>query len=576
MIVLGLSIFEQNPAAAIIIDGEIVAYAEEERFIRFKNADGFFPIKAVEFCLKKTKVKLEDLDQIAVGWDYQKYQWFIPWFSFKSSLKHWPSLLQGSQSNSFLLNILSRKPALIKKKIILALGQIEKTVIEDKINFFSHHLSHAASAFYPSPFKKSLVLVMDGSGEERAISVYRGQGHNLEELSKTELPHSLGWFYAAFSAFLGFQPYSEAGFLMGLAAYGEVQADLLKKIENILEIKDGQIKVNGDYLLLGKHNYHEDFSDLLLQVFGEQRLKNEEITQDHRDLARTVQYHLEETVLKYLTYLKKRYRLHNLCLAGGLAQNVKLNGRIKESGLFKSIFIQPISHDGGAAIGAGLLASLELGSKRSKLLQNVYLGPSYSNQEIKDLLDNAKVKYKKLSFEKISQLTAQALAKNKIVAWFQGSMEGGPRALGNRSILANPLNPKIPDLVNQQVKYRDAWRPFCPSVTEEKASRYFENIGEEGKYMIVAYQVKKSMQKNIAAVTHIDGSARPQLVDKKNNPRFHQLLKDFGKLTGHEILINTSLNVKGEPIACTPLDALRCFFSTGIDILVIGDFILYK
>ncbi len=576
MIILGLSIFEQNPAAAIIIDGELVVYAEEERFIRFKNADGFFPTKAVEFCLKKTKLDLADVDQIAIGWDYQKYQWFIPWFSLKSTFKYWPSLLGGNQSSSFLLNILSRKPALIKHRIALALKQIEKTPIKDKIKFFSHHLSHAASAFYLSSFKKSLVLVMDGSGEERTISVYEGQGKNLKELSKTELPNSLGWFYAAFSAFLGFQPYSEAGFLMGLAAYGEVQPDLLKKIQNILQIKDGQIKVKGEYLLLGRHNYHEDFSDRLIELFGEQRLKEEEITQEHRDLARTVQYHLEETVLKYLSYLKEKYRLNNLCLAGGLAQNVKLNGRIKESALFKSIFVQPISHDGGAAIGAGLLASLELGSKRSKALESVYLGPSYDDQEIKDLLDNAKVKYKKLPFETISQLTAQALADNKIVAWFQGAMEGGPRALGNRSILANPLNPEMPDLVNQQVKYRDAWRPFCPSVTKEKASRYFENISDEGKYMIVAYQVKKSMQKHIAAITHIDGSARPQVVDKNTNPRFHKLLKDFAKLSGHEILINTSLNVKGEPIACTPLDALRCFYSTGIDILVLGDFILYK
>lgn len=572
MNILGISAFGQNPAACLLSKGRLIAFAEEERFLRLKSAYGYSPLNAVKYCLKEAGLSLKDIKTVAVGWDHNKYRFQIPLFLIKSWLKY--GHISGDSSIlPSLKELLSQHPTLTKKRISLDLKKLGLKVKTPPIKFFSHHLSHAASTFYASGFKDSAIIIMDGSGENDATTIYHGNGLSIKQVQQIKIPHSLGWFYAGLGAYLGFKPYEQDGFLMGLAPYGKPNTKIAHQIKKIIKLTKNGYTVDPQYTLMGRHTYNQHFSDSLVKLFGKPRLHHQPITQHHKNIAYAAQNALEQAALHLAHISLQQTNSSNLCLAGGVALNIKMNGRIKESGLFDHMFIQPVSHDAGVALGAAMLASREFGHDPRFTMKHTYFGPSFSDSQIAATLKEAKVPYKKPG--NITDKVAAAVAKGKIVAWFQDRMEVGPRALGNRSILADPTTKGINDYINDNVKHRDPWRPFCPSFTSHGSKDYF--LGEsESHYMIVGYDITKKLRSKIPAVIHVDGSARPQTVLKSTNPKYHEIIKKVGKLTGVECVLNTSLNVKGEPIARTPEDALRCFYSTGIDFLALGPFWLEK
>lgn len=572
MNILGLSIFGKNPSAALLVNGKLKAFVEEERFTRVKSADGDFPIHSIIHCLSTEKIKISDVDEIAIGWDFSEYKFKVPLFLAKKFIH---GEIASNKNNLGFIELLSKNPNHIKSLIKYELTKINQEKKLPPISFFSHHLSHAASSFYSSGFGKSLILVMDGSGEMDATSVYLGNGNEITKIKSFELPNSLGWFYSSISSFLGFKAYEEDGFLMGLASYGEYDSGISKKIDQLLEYKDGEYHVDHELAFFGKQTQSSTYGDKLIKVFGKPRLKDEKITQYHKNLAFAAQEKLEKTVLSLANYYSNLFQVDNVCLAGGVSLNVKTNMSLFQIGSFKNIFIQPVSHDAGVALGAAQLSSLKHNERAIFPMDHVYYGTDYKNAQIKKVLDNIGVRYQKVG--NISELAAEKISGGEIVAWFQGKMEVGPRALGNRSLLANPLDRKIWDKINSKIKYRDPWRPFCPSLTKKAANELIDpRLGKESYFMGCAHQVSEDVADKIPAVVHVDKSTRPQLVLAKTNKKYHLLLENLGQITGHEIVLNTSLNVKGEPIAESHLDALRFFYSTGTDYLAIGDFWIKK
>ncbi|MBH71448.1 MAG: hypothetical protein CMI97_03085 [Pelagibacteraceae bacterium] len=589
MKIIGISCFYHDSAAAIIVNGEIISAVQEERFTRIKH-DASFPVNSIKFCLESAKLKISDIDAFVF---YEK-----PFIKFERLLETYLQKVPFG-FESFKLSIpLWIKEKLFQRQLILNnLNLIEKnSSIKNKIFFTDHHHSHASSAFYPSPFNEAIVLTMDGVGEWTTTSVYLGKKNSLELKKEIKFPHSLGLLYSAFTYFLGFKVNDGEYKVMGLAPYGEPKyTNIIKK--NLIDIKeDGSFKLNQKYFnyTTGLTMTNKKFNKLFKMNV---RKVNDNLLQKHMDIAASIQLVLEDIIFLITKNLSKSYGVNNLCLAGGVALNCVANGKILKNKIFKNIWIQPAAGDAGGALGAALIIFYEHFKKKRILnlkkdsMKNSYLGPSYSNNEIKEFLKNNKIKYKFFSKKKdLVSIISKKISKGKVIGWFQGKMEFGPRALGNRSIIADPRSEKMQKNINLKIKFRESFRPFAPIVLKEQVSNWFDFKGDS-PYMLLVSNVKsnkiikiddkkfKGLKKLylkrslIPAVTHVDYSARIQTLTKENG-LIYDLLKEFNKVTNCPVLVNTSFNVKDEPIVCSPFDAYNCFINTGLDILVLGNYII--
>jgi carbamoyltransferase len=603
MTVLGLLGFGMNPGACLLRDGRLVAFAEEERFTRFKGSHGFFPGKSIEYCLAEAKLRLGDVDRIAFAWDSNKYPYLMLRQLARQYVKYRGAAARayrkgegGDGGNVFTAaaNVMKYTPGMLREEIRLGLRAAGLMDDVPPVEFVSHHLCHAYSTYFCSPFTEAIVLTLDGSGEDNCTQIAIGRGDTLEVKENVLIPHSLGWFYAAFTAYLGFIPYRDEGKLMGLAALGEerrAQNPWPERLSRILKVERGSYEVDPIYTKFGGHWYAERFTDALVKFvtdfdpnlvpigYGEKIALNggppvsKYLDPRYVDLAWGVQEKLEQAAKALVERAVRDYGIRNLCVAGGVGLNCKMNGELLQATPVERIFVQPAANDAGTAIGAAMIVAQAGGDRIWNRLDHVYYGPGYSNAEIRKALDGCKVPYEEPA--DVVQRIADDLAAGKIVAWFQGRMEFGSRALGGRSIIANPVFPGMKDKVNNQVKYRESWRPFCPSLIDEAKGDYLEHAAE-APFMIVAFPVKPDKRELIPSAVHVDGTVRPQTVTREANPRFHALISEVGRRTGHPVILNTSFNVRGEPIICTPLDAVRCFYSTGLDTLAIGDFVLSK
>lgn len=593
MLILGLSAFYHDSAAALIEDGRIIAAAQEERFTR-KKADANFPRNALAYCLQEANTKLEHIDHVVF---YDK-----PFLKFERLLETYIAFApKGFTSFRMAVPLWLREKLFLKSLIVDELKEIAPECDwTKKLSFSEHHLSHAASAFYPSPFENAAVLTLDGVGEWATTTFGIGSGSSLSIHKEIHFPHSLGLLYAAMTYYTGFKVNSGEYKVMGLAPYGEPKyAQLI--LDHLIDLKgDGSFRLNLDYFdyCTGLTMTNKRFDAL----FGGQPRKPETLlTQRDMDLASSVQHVIEEAILRMTRSLAKETGLESLCLAGGVALNCVANGKILRDGAFKKIWVQPASGDAGGAIGAALASyHLQFGQKRSTrsaqdTMSGSYLGPSFSQDEIERRLNVIGAKFKALTSDDMIDLTARAIADGKAIGWFQGRMEFGPRALGSRSILGDPRSPAMQKILNVKIKYRESFRPFAPSILREHISDWFE-IDCDSPYMLIVAQVAEkhriAMTKEqsnlfgldrlnvprstIPAVTHIDYSARIQTVHEETNPIYYSLIKRFYELTGVPLIINTSFNVRSEPIVCTPEDAFRCFMGTDIDLLVIGNSIVEK
>ena len=592
MIVLGISAFYHDSAAALARDGEIVAAAQEERFSRDKNDSGF-PGGAVAWCLRSAGVRLDEVDYVGF---YDK-----PLLTFNRLLETYLSYApRGLPSFVSSIPVWVKEKLLQKRLLLKSLNALEQgETKEEKILFGFHHHSHAASAFYPSPFDEAAILVMDGVGEWATTSLGTGRGGKVAIDREIRFPHSLGMLYSAFTYYLGFKVNDGEYKVMGLAPYGEPKyAGTIR--ENLIDVKeDGSFRLNMDYFnyCTGLTMTNERFDALF---GGPPRNPAEPLRQKDMDLARSVQEVTEEVVLRLCRSLHSDSGIENLCMAGGVALNCVANGRVLREGPFKNIWIQPAAGDAGAALGVALAISHTEGvtnatEKNGDGMNGAYLGPEYSGEEIRTVLDGENAAYEEFDEKALFETVAQALAEGRIVGWFQGRMEFGPRALGNRSILGDPRSQRMQSLLNMKIKYRESFRPFAPAVLREDVADYFEFEGDS-PYMLMVAPVKaerrleppaegtsrrgleklKETRSDIPAITHVDYSARIQTVHADTNPRFHKLIKAFKKQTGYGVLVNTSFNIRDEPIVCKPLDAYRCFMGTEMDMLVLGNAVLRK
>lgn len=567
--ILGISAFYHDSAAALVIDGELIAAAQEERFSRVKH-DSNFPQQAVRFCLDDAGLQPEDLDHVGF---YEK-----PFTKFERLMETYLAFVPGGY-RSFRKAV----PLWLNQK--LHIPKVLRKGLSDRYRrrfvFIDHHESHAASAFYPSPFDEAAILTMDGVGEWSTACTGTGQHNKIRITHELRFPHSLGLLYSAFTYYTGFRVNSGEYKLMGLAPYGKpVYKDIILK--HLMDLKeDGSFRMDMRYfnycqgLTMTSHRFHKLFG-------GPPRQPESEITQRHKDLAASIQTVTEEIMLRMARHVHQQTGMKNLCLAGGVALNCVGNGHILREGPFDNIWLQPAAGDAGGAPGVALFIWHQLLEKPRQAKPNdgqngSFLGPNYSNEDITALLDSRGATYAFYDSEdKLCKEVAALLAGGKVTGWFQGRMEFGPRALGARSILGDARNPEMQSLMNRKIKFRESFRPFAPIVLQEHVDQYFEmRTDQESPYMMLVAQVKNN-RTDIPAVTHIDHSARIQTVDRIRNPLLHQLLTHFHQRTGCPVLINTSFNVRGEPIVCTPEDALRCFRMTDMDVLVMGRHMLRK
>jgi len=561
MYILGISCFYHDSAACLIKDGVVVAAAQEERFTRKKH-DFDFPKNAAIYCMKEAGITVKELEYIGF---YDK-----PFVKFERMLYTY-------------ISTFPRSLASFSKAIPLWLGQklhIPKTIKKElgydgDVLMIEHHLSHAASSFLVSPFKESAILTVDGVGEWSTSTFGKGVGEDIELIREMRFPDSLGLLYSAITYFLGFKVNSAEYKVMGLAPYGKPEyVDLI--MDNLIDLKDdGSFKINMKYFAYdyGLRMTNKNMEKLFkLEVRkGESKLE-----QVHMDIAASVQKVTEIVVLKMCDYLHEKVGGDNLCMAGGVALNCVANGRILRESKFKNLFIQPAAGDAGGALGvAAYIYHSVMKKPRKEPLKSSYLGPSFSDDEVKKYLETNKVKYHQHSKDALIKKVAKLIEDQAIIGWFQGRMEFGPRSLGNRSIIADAKNKENWQRVNLKIKFRESFRPFAPSVLEDKADEFFDLRGQKSPYMLLVADVNKD-KRVVPAVTHVDGSARIQTVSKETNPMFYSLIKELDNLSGVPVIINTSFNVRGEPIVCTPHDAYTCFMRTEMDYLVLGNIILDK
>jgi Predicted carbamoyl transferase, NodU family len=631
MNILGISAYYHDSAAALVCDGKIIAAAQEERFSRKKH-DARFPQNAISYCLKEANIELLDLDQIVF---YDK-----PLVKFERLLETYLSYApKGFRSFLMAMPIWLKEKLYLKtllKKELATLGQCKASYIP-KLMFTEHHQAHAASAFFPSPFDRAAVMCLDGVGEWATTSVWLGEGNKLTPQWEIDFPHSLGLLYSAFTYYTGFKVNSGEYKLMGLAPYGEPNyVDLI--LNNLIDLKaDGTFRLNMEYFnyTTGLTMTNEKFDKLF---GGSPRKAETKISQREMDIAASIQRVTEEVVLRLSRTVQKELDVDYLCLAGGVALNCVANGKILREGIFKDIWIQPAAGDAGGALGAALaiwyeyydkprviekadsrkvprnvsreynvsasvesrnsavsLAKPPVCSAPNDMMQGAYLGPKFEDEEIREYLDAIQAKYEYLPDTELMPRLAKILDNGNVVGWFQGRMEFGPRALGGRSIIGDPRNTKMQSVMNLKIKYRESFRPFAPSVLAERVSDYFD-IEHSSPYMLLVAPVQEGLlipmteeqrqlfgieklnvpRSEIPAITHVDYSARIQTIHQETNPRYHDLIDHFEELTGCGVIVNTSFNVRGEPIVCTPEDAYRCFMRTEMDYLVVENFLMAK
>lgn len=599
MTILGISAYYHDAAAALVQDGKIIAAVQEERFTRKKH-DASFPSNSVKFCLDHAKLKLNDLDAIVF---YDK-----PWLKFERLLETYYAFApKGFLSFFKAMPVWMKEKIFLKKMVKDELKKIDPD-FNTKINlqFPEHHLSHAASAFYPSPFGDAAIVTIDGVGEWATTTICKGSGNKIEILKQLNFPHSVGLLYSAFTYFLGFKVNSGEYKLMGLAPYGNADSNQTTEFISTIKSKlltiynDGSVLLNMDYfnypvgLTMVKDEQFENLFDL------KKRKAADELTEAHCNLALAIQIVTEEIVLKMVTHAKQLTGSENLCLAGGVALNCVANGKIENTGLFKKVFIQPAAGDAGGAIGAAL-ASYYIYFEKSRTANKVgtesyALGQGFTKDEVEASINKFKIVFENFkSFDQLCSTTASLINDGKVVGWFQGRSEFGPRALGNRSILADPRNKDMQLQLNLKIKFRESFRPFAPAVLAEYAADYFE-LKSASPYMLLVQPLKKeyrnvlpenyqsldlkeklnTVRSLFPAITHVDYSARIQTVHAASSPEFYQLIDSFRKLTGCPMLVNTSFNVKGEPIVNTPEEAYLCFMNTGMDVLVLNNYLFYK
>ena len=590
--ILGISAFYHDSAAALIKDGDILAAAQEERFSRKKH-DPSYPFNAVNYVLNEGKIKLSEVDHIVF---FEK-----PFLKFERLLETYMAFApKGFKSFSLSMPLWLREKLFQKKFLFEKLQQHDEKFKDIKrIKFSEHHYSHAASAFYPSPFEEAVVLTLDGVGEWATTTVAIGKANKLEMIKEIHFPHSLGLLYSAFTYYTGFKVNSGEYKVMGLAPYGKPKYKNLI-IKELMDLKeDGSFKLNMKFFnyATGLTMTNKKFSDLFGQPVRDP--KKDLLTDFHMDIASSIQAVTEEVVMRLTKNIANEYKIKNLCLAGGVALNCVANGKILRGKIFDDIWIQPAAGDAGGSLGAALAYWYhELKKPRQNFkdqMKGAYLGPRFSENHIEHQLNELKGSFIKKTPNEISSIVAKELSQGKTVGWFQGRMEFGPRALGGRSILADPRSEKMQKELNLKIKFRESFRPFAPSILREEISNWFE-LNYDSPYMLLVANVKKDKQlsmsekdsklfgidklnikrSSIPAITHVDYSARIQTVHKETNPKYYDLLDEFNKITGCPVLVNTSFNVRGEPIVCSVEDAFNCFMGTNLDVLAIENYLLIK
>ena len=565
-----------DPAAALVEDGRVIAYVEEERLLRNKHAPNIFPIRSIEACLKLGGVGLADVEGIVFGWDAPRYASGEMARFYEDVNARFPpdaGTRRWQQRNVGIFAPPSLRRT-VESHIVKHFGVPPDQV--PPLSFYPHHRTHAAAAFYLSPFDEALVLTVDGSGDSDCTTIWHGKGATLEALHRIEIPHSLGWFYAAITEYLGFDAYDGEYKVMGLAAYGRENLALRAKLEQIVRpgLRGFDYEVDPAYIHHGAHTYSDRFTDALAELIGlPPRQGPRKIEPIHEDLAFEAQRLLEESVIRLVAHFARETGLKNLCVGGGVGHNVKMNSRLHRLDLVDRVWAVPIPSDSGLAIGAAVGAYVDKTGQRPPPLEHLYLGPEWGDDDIENQLQQCGLAYHRPG--DLGAAVADLLADGKVVGWFQGRMEGGPRALGGRSILADPRSVAARDRVNAAIKFREYWRPFCPSMTIEGAPRYLKKA-DAAPFMIVAFEATDLAREQAPAVVHVDGTVRVQTVDAKTAPRYHAMISAFERKTGVPVVLNTSFNVKGEAIVCTPRDAIRCFSATGLDALAIGAFIVEK
>jgi len=559
MYILGISCFYHDSAAVLLRNGIIIAACQEERHSRVKH-DWRFPEKSITFCLAAAGIGIDDIEVVAF---HEK-----PLLKFERMIETFLSIAPRGY-----FAFIEALPSWLRQKLWLPHILNKKTGYNGKLLYAEHHLSHAAGSYFSSPFEESAILTIDGVGEWATASYGHAHGNELTLTHEMLFPNSLGLLYSALTSFLGFKVNNDEYKVMGMAPYGQPEYyDLfLKKLITLKD--DGSLTLDLDYFSFqyGRKMFN---SRRFSELFGiGPRSAGGELTQEHFNIASSLQKVTETSVLNMARHVQTETGLKRLCLSGGVALNSVANGRLLREGPFEDIFVQPAAGDAGSALGAAYLAFHAVTDNAGRHpLTSVYLGPEYGSNQIQAALDQARLTCTELPGDELFRKTARLLAEGKVVGWFQGRMEFGPRALGNRSILADPRRAEMKDHLNQRIKFREAFRPFAPAVIDNARSEFFE-LDRPSPYMLMTVPVKSN---KIPAVTHVDGSARVQTVSPEANPRFHTLLEAFGRLTGIPVLLNTSLNIRGEPIAMTPEDAIRCFTDSGLDCLVLGNFLVLK
>jgi carbamoyltransferase len=559
MYILGISCYYHDSAACLVQDGRVVAAAQEERFTRIKH-DQEFPVNAVRYCLREAGITIDQVDYVGF---YDK-----PLIKFERILYTY----LGTFPKSFP-SFIKAVPLWLRKKLWIPHTIKKELGYEGEVLMIEHHMSHAASTFLVSPFEESAIVTVDGVGEWATSTVGKGEGNDIELLKEIRFPHSLGLLYSAFTYYLGFKVNSAEYKVMGLAPYGTPKY-YDKMMELVTIDEDGSFKMNMRYFAYdyGLRMTNGRFN----RLFGRPvRQPESKLEQFHMDVAASVQKVTEDIVLRMSNHAHELTGSKNLCLAGGVALNCVANGKVLREGPFDELFIQPAAGDAGGAVGVAVyLYHTVLKHPREHIWEHAYLGPSFSTEDVRQFLDKTGAVYQELDEVQILDRTADAIADQKVVGWFQGRMEFGPRALGNRSILADARNPENKDVVNMKIKFRESFRPFAPSVLEERLSDYFE-LDQPSPYMLLVAQVRED-NRTIPSVTHVDGSARIQSVARGTNPLYYDLVKRFEEKTGCAVIINTSFNVRGEPIVCTPNDGYLCFMRTNMDVLVMDRFYMEK
>jgi carbamoyltransferase len=578
--ILGIFAIGPNPAACLLQGGELVAMAEEERFLRLKNIELHFPDRAIGYCLQQAGIGFEDVDHIAYAWDTMPYRGSIVakrilrWITHNS----WRDVVNVSRDEHLykmligIAEVVFHHPALVRQRLRLRMKSEQYDLELPKVHFVSHHRAHAACTFYSSGFDRAAILTTDHNGEDNCTLLWSADGLDIEALDEYTLPHSLGWFYSGFTDYLGFIPEYQEGKTMGLAAHGQPDEDIARRMNQIMPLDGKQAYTLDPTYFFYSEGHGLAYSEKLVDLFGSPRQgPDDEIEQRYKDIAYGVQSHLEAALIRLVERVTELADSNTLCVAGGVGLNCSANGKVAASGLVNRIFIPPVTNDAGSALGAAMCVARELGYDPRFRMEHAYWGPGYSDAEIVSELDRMGLTYE--HHEDIEQVVARHLAAGRTVAWFQGRMEIGPRALGARSLLGDPRSIEMRDRLNQ-IKRREPWRPLAPTMLEEACEEYLVG-GRPSPFMLFTFPVCPEKQEVIPAVVHVDGTTRPQTVNQEQNPRLWRLVRAFEDLTGVPAVINTSFNVQS-PIVCTVADAVETFYSNAIDELAIGSALLRK